>query len=106
MRAAPGRGAVAGSKLNAFERILAALHEAALDPARWPGASALIDEALGTMAAPWRPVTGRRRATIEPTSCGPAFAGSDARIWSVSGWRPIIRLTKEYPACGGARSTG
>ena len=37
-----------GSKLNAFERILAALHEAALDPARWPDASALIDEALGT----------------------------------------------------------
>ncbi|MDE0057908.1 MAG: LuxR C-terminal-related transcriptional regulator [Defluviicoccus sp.] len=39
---------MAGSDLNAFERILAALHEAALDPARWPGASALIDEALGT----------------------------------------------------------
>ena len=31
-----------------FERILASLHEAALDPARWPGASLLIDEALGT----------------------------------------------------------
>ena len=39
---------MAGSDLNAFERILAALHEAALDPARWPGASALIDQALGT----------------------------------------------------------
>ena len=36
------------SELNAFERILGALHEAALDPALWPGASALIDEALGT----------------------------------------------------------
>ena len=34
--------------MTAFERILAALHEAALDPARWPGASALIDQALGT----------------------------------------------------------
>ena len=45
---APAREAVAGSELNAFERILAALHEAALDPACWPGASALIDEALGT----------------------------------------------------------
>ena len=31
-----------------FERIIASLHEAALDPARWPGASLLIDEALGT----------------------------------------------------------
>ena len=33
---------------DAFERIVASLHEAALDPGRWPGASALIDEALGT----------------------------------------------------------
>ena len=39
---------MAGSDLNAFEAILVALHEAALDPARWPGASGLIDEALGT----------------------------------------------------------
>ena len=37
-----------GSELNAFERILASLHEAALDDAGWPGAAALIDEALGT----------------------------------------------------------
>ena len=37
-----------GSQLDAFERILASLHGAALDPARWPSASALIDEALGT----------------------------------------------------------
>ena len=36
------------SERDAFNRILAALHEAALDPGRWPGASALIDEALGT----------------------------------------------------------
>ena len=40
--------AVAGSELNAFDRILASLHEASLDPARWPGASALIDETLRT----------------------------------------------------------
>lgn len=30
-----------------FGRILASLHEAALDPARWPGFSAVVDEALG-----------------------------------------------------------
>ena len=30
-----------------FERILASVHEAALDDARWPSASALIDDALG-----------------------------------------------------------
>ena len=33
---------------DAFERILASLHEAALDDHRWPAASALIDEACGT----------------------------------------------------------
>ncbi len=32
---------------DAFERILALLYEAALDDARWPAASALIDEACG-----------------------------------------------------------
>ena len=34
-------------KRDAFERILASVHEAALDDARWPSASALIDDALG-----------------------------------------------------------
>ena len=32
-----------------FQRLLAALHEAALDDARWPAASALIDEVCGTV---------------------------------------------------------
>ena len=32
---------------DAFKRILASLHEAALDDARWPAASAVIDEACG-----------------------------------------------------------
>ena len=36
------------SEEDAFERILASLHEAALDPVRWPSTAALIDEALGT----------------------------------------------------------
>ena len=36
------------SEREAFDRVLASLHEAALDRARWPSASALIDEALGT----------------------------------------------------------
>ena len=34
---------------NAFERILASLHEAMLDDAAWPATSALIDEACGTV---------------------------------------------------------
>ena len=36
------------SEGETFERILGSLHEAALDRARWPRASALIDEALRT----------------------------------------------------------
>ena len=32
---------------NAFDRIVASLHEAALDDSRWPITSALIDEACG-----------------------------------------------------------
>lgn len=35
------------SEQGAYERILGKLHEAALDDARWPGASALIDKACG-----------------------------------------------------------
>ncbi len=34
---------------DAFERILALLHQAALDHAGWPAASALIDEACGSV---------------------------------------------------------
>ena len=35
------------SDQDAFERILAALHDAMLDDSRWPATSALIDEACG-----------------------------------------------------------
>ena len=35
------------TRLDAFERIVAALNEAMLDDARWPEASALMDEACG-----------------------------------------------------------
>ena len=45
-RVSGGRTTV--SEQDAFERILASLHEAALDPANWSSASALIDEALRT----------------------------------------------------------
>ena len=38
---------IAMSQQDLFERILASLHEAALDDARWPATSGLIDEACG-----------------------------------------------------------
>ena len=37
------------SDQDAFERILAALHDAMLDDSHWPATSALIDEACGTV---------------------------------------------------------
>ncbi|MXZ37271.1 MAG: hypothetical protein F4230_12530 [Holophagales bacterium] len=36
------------SPLDAFDRVLAALHRAALDDAHWPAAAALVDEECGT----------------------------------------------------------
>ena len=36
------------SEQETFERVLAALHDAALDETLWPATSALIDEACGT----------------------------------------------------------
>ena len=36
------------SSLHAFDRVLAALHQAALDDTHWPAAAALIEEACGT----------------------------------------------------------
>lgn len=35
------------SPRDSLERVVAALHDAALDEALWPAASALIDEAVG-----------------------------------------------------------
>ena len=35
------------SQQGTFDRIVAALHDAALDDTLWPSASALIDEAVG-----------------------------------------------------------
>ena len=41
------RGGIGMSDQDGFEHILASLHDAMLDDARWPGVSALIDEACG-----------------------------------------------------------
>ena len=43
-RTAPGE---AMNERDAFDAVLAALHEAAFDDSRWPAASGLVDEACG-----------------------------------------------------------
>ena len=45
MLADPARTSILMSQQDAFDRIVAALHDAALDDAQWPAASALIDDA-------------------------------------------------------------
>lgn len=104
------RGASAGeamvaSELNAFERILGALHEAALDPALWPCASALIDEALGTHGSSLMCGDGRRTKTSGSPSCGHACACNGAGTWNTCGSRPTFPLTKGCPPAAPPPST-
>ena len=47
VRPAPAAGAAGMRRRDAFDGVLAALHEATLDDARWPEASRLIDEVCG-----------------------------------------------------------
>ena len=42
------------SDQDAFERVLASLHEAMLDDTQWPATSALIDEACGILGSALR----------------------------------------------------
>lgn len=79
-----------------FHGILASLHEAALDPARWPGFSALVDEALGVqgtsmlfgdgdtdedarIAFQWTCLHGQRRPDMERLYFG-TYYPLDARV--------------------------
>ena len=65
-----------------FQSVLTSLHEAALDPARWPGFSAVVDEALGVhggsllfgdgesdddvrIGFQWTCIRGQRRTDLE-----------------------------------------
>lgn len=74
-----------------FGRVLASLHEAALDPARWPGFSAVVDEALGVhgssllfgggessedsrIAFQWTCTRGQRRHDLEDLYFGTYYA--------------------------------
>ena len=79
-----------------FGRILGSLHEAALDPARWPDFSAVVDEALGVHGSSmlfgdgeadedvrigfqWTCTRGERRADLESLYFGTYYA-RDERV--------------------------
>ena len=79
----PGREDAPVSGGDAFGRILAALHEAALDPAGWDRRRRADRRGPGrARQAPWRAGTGNRTRTFSSTSCGPACTGNGARTWS------------------------
>ena len=70
---------------EAFERILASLHETALDHTRWSSASALIDEALGAHGS--------------SLVFGDGDCAENIRIyfaWSFFRGRPLRELQREY----------
>ena len=53
------------SRQEQFERIVAALHDAALDDTLWPGTSALIDDAVGMAGSHLTIVSGYARDDVE-----------------------------------------
>ena len=53
------------SQQDNFDRIVSALHDAALDDTLWPGTSALIDEAVGMAGCHLLVLSGHTRADVE-----------------------------------------
>ena len=69
LQAASTRDGAPVSEPDAFEKILAALHEAAFDPAYWTRSAALIDEALGVHGS--------------TLACGDGESEEDFRLYSM-----------------------
>ena len=91
---------------DAFERILASLHEAMLDDVHWPTTTALIDEACGltgnALLVPEGPPDDIRVLFVG----GSTTAGSAASTWSVSTSTSTIPLTNGCRACGNCPTRG
>ena len=61
----PSPFSAAMSRQDQFDRIVSALHEAALDDTLWPSASALIDEGVGMVGSHFLVLSGQARADLE-----------------------------------------
>ena len=88
---------------NAFDRIVALLHEAALDDARWPAASGLIDEACrakGNSLILGDGVHTRSSASSPPSSTS---AGNATASWSASASTCTTPWTSAFRAAAPAR---
>ena len=89
------------SEREAFERIVASLHEVALDHARWSSASALIDEALGAHGSSMVVGDGDCAEDIQIYSCvGRSSVGDGSGKWSASTSRSTTPWTNGSRACG------
>ncbi len=66
---------VYNSQRDKFDHILASLHEATLDDARWPAASGLIDDVLGTEGNALTFGAGNLEEDIQIFSAGVFFRG-------------------------------
>ena len=66
------------SQQDAFNRILASLHEAAFDDAQWPVTSALIDEACGMRGSALVVGKGQSQRVFVNVSCHPFWPVPEA----------------------------
>ena len=82
---------------EAFERIVASLHEAALDHARWSSASALIDEALGVHGSSMAFGDGDSEGDIRIYSSWAFFRGQRHRELEREYWEVYYPLDERVP---------
>ncbi|MCY4123473.1 MAG: hypothetical protein OXG72_21405, partial [Acidobacteria bacterium] len=87
------------SDRDAFEHILASLHDAMLDDARWPAVSVLIDEACGIEGNDLLVGEGPKD-DVRVLVVGLYRRGSAAKIWSATTSRTTIPSTNACRAFG------
>ena len=84
---------------EAFEHILASLHEAALDDTHWPAASALIDDALGVHGNCLVYGDANSREDIRIYYAGFFYRGERHREWEREYFDVYFPWTNESRAC-------
>ena len=82
---------------DAFERIVDLLHEAMLDDARWPEASALIDEACGASGSLLAVGSGSVRENVEVYFAKRFHRGEDRSEWQREYWRLYFPTDESLP---------
>ena len=84
-------------ELDAFERIIDALHEAMLDDACWPDASALIEEACGARGNLLTLEDGFRRDNIQFFFARTCYRGEERAAWLREYYRTYYSVDESLP---------